>query len=330
MKIEHPTDGPPRLPWAHDYFSTASESPQQQLLAWRHRIGHILDVPVARSQRESGFQGSIDSYRVADLAFMDCRTDAVLQTRTAARISTDNVRQFVFHVLVDGQIETKTGLYPKHVATQLRPGILALDMGQPMRMERTDCRLLAIFLPRGMLESVLPEPESIHGNVVEYDSPLARLIPGYLAALSQTAQSADPAGFHDALKTCTMLIAAAFGKRSGRTGGARAAARAAVFGTLRRYIEANLHEPDLSPDSVLLASQLSRPTLYRLFESEGGLATYIRNRRLSQAADELRRYPNKAVVEIAYGLGFNSASDFNRAFRRAFDMSPLDYRMFAL
>ena len=103
-----------------------------------------------------------------------------------------------------------------------------------------------------------------------------------------------------------------------------------MFGTLRRYIEANLHEPDLSPDSVLLASQLSRPTLYRLFESEGGLATYIRNRRLSQAADELRRYPNKAVVEIAYGLGFNSASDFNRAFRRAFDMSPLNYRMFAL
>jgi AraC-like DNA-binding protein len=127
-----------------------------------------------------------------------------------------------------------------------------------------------------------------------------------------------------------MLIAAAFGKRTGRAGGARAAARAAVFGTLRRYIEANLHEPDLSPESVLLASQLSRPTLYRLFESEGGLATYIRNRRLSQAADELRRYPNKAVIEIAYGLGFNSASDFNRAFRRAFDMSPLDFRMFTL
>jgi AraC-like DNA-binding protein len=303
LKIEHPTDGPTRLPWAHDYFSTASESPQQQLLAWRNRIGHILDVPVAKRQRESGFRGSIDSYRSADLAFMDCRTDAVLQTRTAARISTDSARQFVFHVLVDGQIETTTGMYPKRVATQIRPGILA---------------------------PVLPEPESVHGHVIEYDSPLARLIPGYLAALSQTAQSTNPADFHDALKTCAMLIAAAFGKRTGRAGGARAAARAAVFGTLRRYIEANLHEPDLSPESVLLASQLSRPTLYRLFESEGGLATYIRNRRLSQAADELRRYPNKAVIEIAYGLGFNSASDFNRAFRRAFDMSPLDFRMFTL
>ena len=30
-------------------------------------------------------------------------------------------------------------------------------------------------------------------------------------------------------------------------------------GTIRRYIKANLHEPDLSPESVLLASRLSCP-----------------------------------------------------------------------
>ncbi|MBN3762071.1 helix-turn-helix domain-containing protein [Burkholderia sp. Ac-20365] len=330
MKIEHPANDPRRPQYAHDYFTTASESPQQQLLAWRNRIGHILDVPVSNGQRDKGFRGSIDTHRFADLTLMDCRTDAVSQARSAARISTDGVRQFVFHVLVDGQIETTTGMHPKRAATQIKPGILALDMGQPMRMARTDCRLLAFFLPRELLASVVPEPESIHGNVVEYDSPLARLIPGYLAALSQTGPSTNPADFYDALKTCALLIAAAFGKDARLSGGARAAARAAVFGTIRRYIEANLHEPDLSPDSVLVASQLSRPTLYRMFESEGGLAAYIRNRRLSVAADELRRYPHKAVVEIAYGLGFNSASDFTRAFRRAFDMSPLDFRMFTL
>ncbi|MGF6299034.1 MULTISPECIES: hypothetical protein [Paraburkholderia] len=29
---------------------------------------------------------------------------------------------------------------------------------------------------------------------------------------------------------------------------------------------------------------------------------------------------------IAYGWGFNGASDFNRAFRRAHDMTPGDFR----
>ena len=112
--------------------------------------------------------------------------------------------------------------------------------------------------------------------------------------------------------------------------GGAPAPRAAVLGTIRRYIEANLHEPDLSPESVLLASQLSRPTLYRLFENKDGLATYIRNRWLIQAAQELRQYPGKVVIEIAYGLGLNSASDFSRAFRRAYDLSPLEFRQFSL
>jgi AraC-like DNA-binding protein len=77
---------------------------------------------------------------------------------------------------------------------------------------------------------------------------------------------------------------------------------------------------------VLQMSNLSRATLYRFFENEGGLSTYIRNRRLREAADELVRFPHIAVVEIAYGLGFKSASDFNHAFRRAYDMAPRDFR----
>ncbi len=32
------------------------------------------------------------------------------------------------------------------------------------------------------------------------------------------------------------------------------------------------------------------------------------------------------VSEIAYGLGFKSASDFTRAFRRTYDMAPLELR----
>ncbi|MGX9712929.1 helix-turn-helix domain-containing protein [Janthinobacterium lividum] len=33
-----------------------------------------------------------------------------------------------------------------------------------------------------------------------------------------------------------------------------------------------------------------------------------------------------AVTQIGLGLGFNSASDFSRAFSRAYGMSPRDYR----
>ncbi|MFD1556925.1 helix-turn-helix domain-containing protein [Paraburkholderia silviterrae] len=327
---ERPKDDTASPGCLRERFSTAHEASHLQLPAWRQRLGHYLDVPISRADLACGFHGTIDAWRGADLAFVDSRTDPVAQTRSAARISTDAMRQYVFHVLVDGTIETRTGTHPKRVATQSAPGILALDMGQPMQMTRTGCRVLAFFLPRTLLASVLPEPESIHGSVVEYRSPIARLIPAQIADLARNIEHMSASESWEAMRACALLIGAAFGKEAGLTGNARAAVRAAAFAHVRRYIDENLHESDLSPDSVLRVSQLSRPTLYRLFEHEGGLAAYIRNRRLSQAAEELRRYPHKAVVEIAYGLGFNSASDFNRAFRRAYEMSPLDFRQFSL
>jgi AraC-like DNA-binding protein len=309
----------------HDHFTTQNETLPRQLLAWRNRLEHMLDVPISRAQLANGFSGTIDSYRIKDLRVSDSRTDAFSQSRSVAQISTDNMRDYVFHVLLEGCIETVTGLYPQRKAMQSVPSILALDMNQPMRMERPACRVLAFFLPRAMVESILPAAESIHGRVIEYTSPIARMIPAHLAALSRLhTMSANEA--HSAVSTCAQLIALAFGKQASLSGNARTAARAALFGMARRYIQDNLHQPDLTPESVLNVSQLSRATLYRLFEGEGGLSTYIRNRRLREAADELLRFPNMAVLEIAYGLGFKSASDFNHAFRRAYDMSPIDFR----
>ena len=80
----------------------------------------------------------------------------------------------------------------------------------------------------------------------------------------------------------------------------------------------------------LQALQLPRLTLYRLFEHEGGLGAYIRNRRLREAADELVKFPNLPVMDIAYGRGFKSASDFTPAFRRTYEIAPQDLRFIAL
>jgi AraC-like DNA-binding protein len=123
------------------------------------------------------------------------------------------------------------------------------------------------------------------------------------------------------------LLTAVFRQEARLTGADRAALQAALMGRVRRYVEANLHDGELTPTRVVQALQLKRATIYRWFEHEGGLGAYIRNRRLREAADELVRFPQLQVAEIAYGLGFHSASDFTRAFRRAFDMSPQDMRV---
>ena len=314
---------------AHSHFSVQGEAPQRRLLAWRDRVGHLIDVLPSRSDLERPFQASIDRYQVGELVFTDCRSDLIVLERSLARISTDRVRDFVFHVFLEGGVENVAVRTSRRDPTPSVASILALDMNQPVRMQRQACRVLAFFVPGELVREVFPDPEAIHGRALHGSTPLARLIIEHVATLSQNIACMSAGEADGAIRAAAQLLVAAFGRQAHLCGDTRAAARAAMFGQVRRYIQAHLTEDELSPESVLNALQLPRPTIYRLFQHEGGVGAYIRHLRLRHAADELIRYPHMAVIEIAYGLGFKSASDFARAFRRAYDMAPQDFRALA-
>jgi len=73
---------------------------------------------------------------------------------------------------------------------------------------------------------------------------------------------------------------------------------------------------------------MSRATLYRLFEPVGGVAEFIRIRRL-EAAMRLLVAPQACAVsiaEIAFGCGFKSLSSFSKAFRSHFGLSAREVR----
>jgi AraC-like DNA-binding protein len=158
---------------------------------------------------------------------------------------------------------------------------------------------------------------------------LTRILIEHLVALKQQIVGLSKEEAHQSFFNAVELLVAAFSRQAGLSGNGRAAVRAAVYGQVRRHVEANLHDPDLSPETVLATLHLSRASVYRLFEHEGGLAAYIRSRRLRMAADELVRFPHMEVKDIAFGLGFNDASSFTRAFRRAFDIAPRELHEYA-
>jgi AraC-like DNA-binding protein len=311
-------------------FSTRALAPEEQFLAWRKRVGHVVDVPPSNARIARGFRGEIDVYAVGGMVFSDCRTESMLLERSVARVSTDSRRDYVFHLFVEGEIGHVTGMRKKRSEPVSAQGIVALDLNQPFRAERPESRLLSLFVPSEIVDEELRDGAALHGRIVEQGSPLTGLVLDHLAAVAREIPTLDPASAAQALHAGAQLLIAAFRKEARPTGASRAAMQSAVMGQVRRYVEANLHQGDLTPTRVVEALKLKRATVYRWFEHDGGLGAYIRNRRLREAADELVRFPQLQVTEIAYGLGFHSASDFTRAFRRAFDMSPQDMRARAL
>ncbi|QOT80696.1 helix-turn-helix domain-containing protein [Cupriavidus basilensis] len=324
-----PTAPDARVP--HTHFQAGGDGPRDasvgQILAWRQRVGHVMDVSLTRDALAAPFQASIDRYLVEDMLFTDCRCDGLSLARNVARISTDTMRHYALQVFVEGNAGVVEGM--RHNPMPQRGGILLTDHGQPIHMHRGAVRALSVFVPRAMMDAIFLGAEAAHGRIVQTNTPLTRLAVAHLTALSREIPCMAPQAAARAMHASVQLLTAAFRKGARLEEGARAAARSAMLARARRLIDADPGAAELSPDKLLARMEISRPTLYRLFEQEGGVQAYIRKSRLRAAAADLVKFPSLPISNIAYGLGFNSASDFTRAFRRSLGMSPSDLRAYA-
>ena len=93
------------------------------------------------------------------------------------------------------------------------------------------------------------------------------------------------------------------------------------------YIEANLEQP-LSLKEITDKSGLSPYYFSRLFRALTGESTmsYLRQRRLTEAARKLEMDNNIALINLAMDYGFDSQQSFTRAFKRTFGVPPGQYR----
>lgn len=92
------------------------------------------------------------------------------------------------------------------------------------------------------------------------------------------------------------------------------------------YIERHLTD-DVNFDDVARHTAVSRFHLHRVFQRQLGYsaAFYLRERRLARAAADLLR-TNKRILDIALEYRFAGQDSFTRAFKRAYGMTPHQYR----
>lgn len=92
------------------------------------------------------------------------------------------------------------------------------------------------------------------------------------------------------------------------------------------YIEEHLTD-ELKLDSLSELNFFSKYHFHRLFKSETGktLMEYVRERRLTRAAYELA-FSSRSITHIAHYLSFNSHDAFDKAFKRVYGITPMEYR----
>ncbi|WP_244851644.1 helix-turn-helix domain-containing protein [Caballeronia sp. SL2Y3] len=329
-ELDIPSCPPSSPPTLATRFSTLTFPRERQLLAWRDRVGHVVDVLPDKDQIARGFAGSIDLHAAGGLVFTQARTEALVLERSIARVSTDTRHDFVFHVYAEGESGHVSGVRKKRSAPDSVRGIAAFDLNQRFRIERPACRVLTMFLPRSVVAAHIGDCDALHGRVLPEDAPLAREVFRHFEAVAHALPTLNRSEAIDALGAGAQLMLAAFADNADALHDMHDLGDTLRFAAKRQvkhYVETHLHRADLTPAKIVDALGLDREALYRGFEQEGGLRAYIGSRRLREAADKLARFPDRPIADIAMSLGFKSTSDFTRAFYRAFDVTPLDMRL---
>jgi AraC-like DNA-binding protein len=105
--------------------------------------------------------------------------------------------------------------------------------------------------------------------------------------------------------------------------------RAARLRSAKAYIIQNSSRRDLSIGAVAAHLGVTPRYVQRLFEGEGGtFSAFLLGRRLARAYRMLTepRFAYSAVGAIAYDVGFNDLSYFNRCFKQHYGATPRDIR----
>lgn len=99
-----------------------------------------------------------------------------------------------------------------------------------------------------------------------------------------------------------------------------------VVENIKQYIDANL-DCEIKLQDVAPLFHYNPQYLGRLFKQETGMcfSEYVNRERILQAAMLLNS--ETPIIHVAYQVGFNNVTYFNRVFRRHFGLSPSAYRL---
>ena len=295
---------------------------------WRNALGAVFDI-AAEPDEIGAFEGDLNLWATERYALSEITCSRVKLLRTPETIVRSRIDHFAVSLLPCGRLAGLAG--PTEVDAEAGD-VFFIDLAQPVNLQCSiygDATVvITLWVPRPRLLRSISDEHALHGLGIKGASPAGALVGASLQALAAQASRAS-AQEMDALANGVIELAAnAIAPILQAAAPSGVAVPLASFVTVRRFIDRNLASPKLGPDMIAKNFGLSRASLYRLFERAGGIAAYIRKRRLEQVFHEIAapEFANQRIGHIANRFGFTNVSAFSRLFRVTFGMSPREAR----
>ncbi|KGF70049.1 AraC family transcriptional regulator [Hoeflea sp. BAL378] len=284
---------------------------------WRAGVASLFEAEPECDDLE-GFSADLASYNLGHFLIGKSSASAQRFCRSKELVAATGVDHLLIQLYVKGESAYSADV---GMGKGFAGDIICFDLSRPMRSHTTDMDIISLILPRSMIRLMPRAIDELHGARLDGSTPLGVLLGEHMMSMAKIApQLAGPDGGL-AAEVASVLVSTGL-----------SAAIAAENGTLmdinlktiQVFIERNLTNPALSTDMIMRQFAMSRSALYRLFEPIGGIADYIRERRLKVARLRLASVGTGrgSVAKLAYSTGFSSEIAFSRAFQQYFGIRP--------
>lgn len=304
-------------------FSTDACPPAERHELWRNRDWPAIG-PVFDTQPLGAFHNRADSFRLRDVVVHVSDMAGQVYRRDPVHVRKDGFDQLLVTIPVSG---TMSGDSDGRSVRSGRGMLAVTDLTRPHRHVSSDSRTIMLTIPRAAAMAAHFDIDTLHGFAA--DGAAVNLLRAHVEMIHENASrlTADQAA---TLGESVMLLL-----RMALRGGGGLAPEGAVpdeeaqglLWRARHVIGQNLGSPALNVKWLCRELNVSRSVLYRLFEPLGGVADYIRGKRLAAARDYLGDIRvHDSIAGIAERFGFADPAHFSRAFRAQFGSSPRAFR----
>lgn len=291
---------------------------------WREITRPFFETTQHPEDSKTTLEGSLTSRAIGSLLIGPTSFNQQQYRRDRRIVLQGGLDQYLVQLFITGMLEGDCD----GQSISVGPGdICAFDLARNFESRVHEGATISIMLPRARVDKAAGG-RSLHGVVLKKGTPVTRLLADFIVSLSDVSAQMERADALAMEEAAIDLLACGLARHvpDGAT------SDPALAQVLRRrvldFIDANLTEPELGPTLLIRRFRVSRAHLYRVFAADGGVTKVVKEKRLDAACRELMHIggPSRSIIEIAHGLGFSGGSQFLRAFRARFDMTPSDVR----
>jgi len=201
----------------------------------------------------------------------------------------------------------------------------AVSLADELISDRAQDERLQLYLNRDSFREIVPLLDASRGRPL--DGHLSNLLAEYMILLERNLPKLTTDDLPPLKAAISTMIAACIVPTPDRIAAAESQIDLGRLERVRRVVRNYLRSPLLGTELICRHLGISRSPLYRLLESEGGVARFIQRQRLRESCAALcDSSHNRLISKIAREFCFSDATSFSRAFKNEFGVTPREMR----